>query len=83
MVGRVSAFQTGGPGSIPSGVRNFNFYLGTGCVLYVQSCVFSGGGHDIVLSTLSRRLTLVYLPSVLVHSLLLPLQASDPREFGL
>ena len=29
-VGRVLAFQPGGPGSIPDWVRNFNLYPGTG-----------------------------------------------------
>ena len=28
VVGRVPAFQPGGPGSIPGGVRNFNSYSG-------------------------------------------------------
>ena len=85
MVGRVPAFQPGGPGSISGGVRNFSFYPGTGCVLFVciLFCVVSGGGPDIVLITHPGRPALVYLSSVLVHSLLLPLQASDPREFGL
>ena len=49
----------------------------------VMSSVVSGDGHDIVLSTHSWRPALVYLSSVLVHSLLLPLQASDPRAFEL
>ena len=84
MVGRVPAFQPGGPGSIPSGVRNFNFRPGIGCVSFVfMSCVVFGGGPDIVLTTHSGRLALVYLSSVLVQRLLLPLQASDPRAFGL
>ena len=78
VVGRVPAFQPGGPGSIPGGVRNFNFCPGIGCVSFVciLSCVVFGGGPDIVLP-------LLYLSSVLVQRLLLPLQASDPRAFGL
>ena len=32
VVVRVPAFQPGGPGSIPCGVRNFNFCPGIGCV---------------------------------------------------
>ena len=36
-----------------------------------------------MLSTHSGRPALVYLPSVLVQRLLLSLQASDPRAFGL
>ena len=50
------------------------------CVL---SCVVSGGGSGIVLATNSGRPALVFLFSVLVHSLLLSLQTSDPRAFGL
>ena len=87
MIGRVPALQPGGPGSIPGGVRNFNFYPGIGCVcvsfVCVLSCVIFGGGPYIVLTTPSVRPALVYLSSVLVQRLLLPLQASDPRAFGL
>ena len=36
--GRIPAFQFGGPGSIPGGVWNFNFYPGTGCVSFVVFC---------------------------------------------
>ena len=82
VVGRVPAFQPGSPGSIPGGVRNFNSYPGIGCVLNVLSCAVSGGDPDIVLTTHSGRLALVYLSRVLVQRQLLPLQASDPREFG-
>ena len=32
VVGRVPVFQPGGAGSIPGGVRNFNFFPGTGCL---------------------------------------------------
>ena len=81
MVVRVPAFQPGGPGSIPGGVRNFNFCPGVGCVSFV--CVVFGGGPEIVLNTYSGRPAHVYLSSVLVQRLLLPLQASDPRAFGL
>ena len=49
------------------------------CVL---SRVVFGGGPDIVLTTHSGWPALVYLSSVLVQTLLLPLQASDPRAFG-
>ena len=38
VVGRVPAFQLGGPGSIPDGVRNFNFCPGIGCVSFVCVC---------------------------------------------
>ena len=74
VVGRVPAFQPGGPGSIPGGVRNFNFCPGIGCVsfLCVLSCVVFSGGPDIVLTTHSGRSALVYLSSVLVQRLLLP-----------
>ena len=83
MVSRIHTFELGGPGSISSGVGNFNFYHGTECVPFVcvLSCVVSGGGSDILQTTHSRRSALVYLSSVLVHSLLLPLQASDPWAF--
>ena len=65
------------------GVRNFNFCHVIGCVsFFVLSCVVFGGGPD-VLTTHSCRPALVYLSSVLVQRLLLPLQASDPRAFGL
>ena len=46
--------------------------------VYVLFCIVSDGGPVIVLTTHSGRPVLVYLSSVLVHSLLLPLQASDP-----
>ena len=39
VVGRVPAFQPGGSGSIPGGVRNFNFCPGIGYVSFV--CVLS------------------------------------------
>ena len=63
VVGRVPAFQPGGPGSIPGGVRNFNFCPGIGCVSFVcvLSCVVSGGGPDIVLTIQSGRPPLVSL----------------------
>ena len=77
MIGRFPAFQPGGPGSIPGGIRNL------GVCLSVLSCVLLNGGPDIVLTTRSGRPALVYLPSVLLQRLLLPLQASDPRAFGL
>ena len=56
-----------------------------GCVFFVcvLSSVVFGGGPDIVLTTHSGRPALVYLSSVLVQRLLLLLQASDPRAFGL
>ena len=85
VIGSVPAFQPGSPGSIPGGVRNFNLCPGIGCVSFVcvLSCVVIGGGPDIVLTTHSGRPALVYLSSVLVKILLLSLQASDPRAFGL
>ena len=85
VVGRVAAFQPDGPCSIPGGISNFNFYPEIGCVSFVcvLSCVVFGGGPDTVLTTHSGRPALVYLSSVLVHRLLLPLQASDLRAFGL
>ena len=41
VVGRVHAFQPGGPGSIPGAVRNFNFCPGIGCVSFVFYPVLS------------------------------------------
>ena len=41
VVGRVPAFQPNGPGSIPGGVRNFNFCPGIGCVSFVFCTVLS------------------------------------------
>ena len=61
----------------PAGLEIKSFYPGTGresfaCAL---SCVVSEGGLVIVLNTYSGRH--VYLSSILVHSLLLHLQASE------
>ena len=85
MVGRAPAFQPSGPGSIPGGGQKFLIpILGLGvCPLSVLSCAASSAGPNIVLTTNSGRLALVYLSSVLVHRQMLPLQASDPRAFGL
>ena len=82
---KVAALEPGGPGSIPGGVRNFNFCPGIGRVSFVcvLSYVVSGGSPDIVPTTHSGRPTLVYLSSVLVQRLLLPLHASDQRAFVL
>ena len=49
------------------------------CPLSVYCPVLS----SVVLTTHSERPALVYLSSVLVHSRLLPLQASDSWAFGL
>ena len=65
MTGRVHAFQPGGPGLIPSGMRDCNLYLN--CVLCVLFCVASGGGPDILLTTDSGRSAFVLLSSALVH----------------
>ena len=76
VVGRVPAFQPDGPGSIPGGVRNFNFCpaIGYVSIVCVLPCVVFGGGPDIVLTTHSGRPPpLVYLSSVLVQRMLLPL----------
>ena len=72
-------------GSIPGRLRKFDFSLGTRCVSFfsVLVCVVYGGGPDIVLTTHSVKSAIVFLFSVLVHSLLLPLQASGTRAFGL
>ena len=54
---KVPAFEPGSPGSIPGGVRNFNFCPGIGYVSFVcvLSYVVSSRGPDIVLSTHSGR----------------------------
>ena len=77
VVSRVPAFQLVTPGSILCGVRNVKFYPsmhGTERVSFdcVLPCVVSGGGPNIVLTTHSGRPAFLYMPSVLVHSLLLP-----------
>ena len=57
VVGRVPAFQLGGPDSTPDRVMDFNFYPGTGCVFFVCSalCV-SGGDPDIMQTTDFREI---------------------------
>ena len=68
----------------PAGSGILISVLGLGvCVLCVLSCIVFGGGPDNVLTTHSGRPALVYLSSVLVQRLLLPLQASDPRAIDL
>ena len=69
----------------PAGVRNFNFCPGIGSVSFVcdLSSVVFGGGPDIVLTKHSGSPAIVYLSSAVVKRLLLPLQESDPRAFGL
>ena len=72
--------------SLPSNpAARVRFSVGTGfvsfvCILY---CVVSYGVPDIVSTIHLGRLVPVHLSSVLVHSLLLPLQAFDPLAFGL
>ena len=85
VLGRVPTFQPGGPGKIPSGIRNFNFSPGTRCVslVCVLSCVVSCGGPDIMLTTHLGRPAILFLSSVLVYSLFLLLKASEPWTFGL
>ena len=80
VVGRVPAVQPGGPGSIHSGVKNFNLCPGIGCVSFVciLTCVVSGGDPDIMLTIHSESHAFVYLLSLLVQRLLLL-----PRAFEL
>ena len=65
--GRIPTFQ-------PSDIGDFNLYPGTLCMPFicVLSCVFSGGGPDILLTTYSGRPVLVLLCSVLMHIAWLP-----------
>ena len=85
VVDRVPAFQPGDPDSNPGGVRNFYFYPGTRCMSSVWVLPYGvlGGGPDILITIHSRGPAIVFLSSVLVQSLLLSLQASEPRAFGL
>ena len=71
VIGKIPAYKPGGPGSIPGGVRYFNFYPGNGCVYFIRvpSCVVFGGGPDILLISDSGRPAFMYLSSVVVHSL--------------
>ena len=74
VVGRVPAFQSGYPGSIPGGIRDFNLYPGTvsvSCFCFL-SCVVSGDGPDIMLTRDSGWPAFVHQSSVLVHSLGIP-----------
>ena len=68
------ALQHVGPGSIPGGVRDFNFYPGTELVpiVCVLPCVVSGGGPDILLAMDSAMSALVYLSRFLVRSMCSP-----------
>ena len=68
----------------PAGSESLISILGLGVGFFcVLSCVVSGGGSDIVLTTHSGSPALLYLSRVLVHSQLLLLQASDSRTFEL
>ena len=70
MVGKVPAFQPRGLGSIPVGLGILISILGlVVCSLSVLSCVVSGGGPDILLTTDSGRPASVVLSSVLVYNL--------------
>ena len=59
VVGRISTFQPGDPGSIPGGITDFNLYPRTGCMSFVLSSVVSGGGFDILLTTDSGSFAVV------------------------
>ena len=64
MIGRFSAFQFGGPGSIPGKVRDFKVHPGTGVCPHVFCPVLS---LAVALSTDSGRPVLVCASSDLVH----------------
>ena len=65
VVGRVPAFQPGGPGSIPVGVKKYNFYSEIACVTFAFFCpvlfLAVPPPPDIVLTTHSGRRALMYL----------------------
>ena len=67
------AVAPGVTGSIPGWVRIINFCPGIGYVSFFCDLCCLRGGSDIVLTTHSGRPALVYLSSVLVQRLLLPL----------
>ena len=71
-------------GLVSRGVWNFNHYRETKYVSFVciLSCVVSDDDSDIPLITDSGRPTLMYKSNVLVHYLLLSVEASDPVVFG-
>ena len=69
VVSRLTAFQPGGPGSVPGGVRNFQFYPGTWCVSFVLCPVLFWRWQTFCWPLISGRSTPVYLSSVLVQSL--------------
>ena len=69
MVRRIPVFQPGGSGSIPDGSGILISVLG---LVVCPSCVVSGGGPHIVLTTHSGRPALVYLSSVLVQTVAFP-----------
>ena len=69
----------------PTGVRNLNFCPGIGVCPLSGFCPVLSSAEALTLCwpQVSRKRTLVYLFSVLVQRLSLPLQASDPRAFCL
>ena len=79
VVGRVPAFQPG-LGSIPGGVRNFNFCSGIGCMSFVLCPVLSSAeapDHTF------RKACPCDICLVFWFIVCAPLLAYEPRAFGL
>ena len=83
VVGKNPAFQPGGPGSIPHGFRNFNFYSGTGRVPFVFCPILSPAVALTLYSPHIQGAPPLDMSTFLVNSILLPLPASVSRAFGL
>ena len=71
-IDRISACQLRSPVPVPGEIKDFNLYPRTECVLCGLSCVVSGGGSENQLTTDSGKPVLLYLSSVLVHSMWSP-----------
>ena len=83
VVGKIPAFQPGGPGLIPDWVKNFNFYSGSGCVSFVFCPMLSPAVALTSYWPHIQGAPPLNMSSFLVNSILLPLQESVSRAFGL
>ena len=82
VVGRIRASNLATWVRFPAGLEILISILGLG-VCSVFCPVLSPAVDLIVSTTHSGRSALVYLSSILIHGLLVPPQAPDPRAFGL